>query len=939
MHQTRVLVFAVVLAVLLPTRISGAVEAGGFVAFGAGDANIIVSHDGGDYLRLGMIAWGPNWAWTGFDGKLRSEAGASVGRLSAKLGGTGVALGVDFKASRPAPQQLVLNYAMQAAANTELTLAGIELAPGKVFEGRDAVVESQGKKKTVRFPLDKSGLGQAVSSIRLTDARGQATTVRFDPPVDIASDGAARILLAKDSLPANEVRKLTITIDLPAATAWYPSVAELPDEKGIGSWYPWKATGDAAESLLSMADWFDAPAGRHGRIVARGDRLIYNNKPIKLWGLNLCYGNTNPERALAEKRAAFYRRYGINSVRLHKFADGAGWAGIQSKDSCVEFDPAGLDRMDYQVAKFKEAGIYVKLSAHFGSLKLGPAEKELVPFMEEFGPFNSNRIATPHSAVHYSPELQKVQIAQMVNLLKHRNPHTGLTYAEDPAVAFVEIINEQSILFYTSMAPLKASATLRGQVGRRFCDWLRNKYGTQEKLVAAWGSGSLNIFAKDGFTVDENLDRNTILPLGNPWYWDPAQLNGSQASRKRRMLDTLQFLYTLQCDFYDRYVKAIREAGYAGEILSSNWQAGRAFSHFANLHSDAMVGTVDRHNYFGEGRANASMLGRAGSGLLSSGMQQVIDRPFMLSEWIHVFPNEMGVEGPAIIGAYGMGLQGWDVSYMFQNGDSGSFSARIGRDRWDVTAPQVMGIFPAVSRQVLRGDVKQSEVVAVRNIHVPSLFEGRLGFDDRVVQGYDDKELDSSKVPAASLAVARSVVAFTDQYADTPAFDIKAHEKDGALISTTGQLRWKQGDGKAGGFFTIDTPATKAVVGFSGGQTCDLGNVTITPQTPFSAIYVTAREPDKTIDNSRQLLIVAVARCRNTGMKFSPAGDKMLATGSGPVLMEPVSARISVRKPGGIVYALDHDGRRTGRTVPVLNGSIVIDGATEKTAYYLVEYP
>ena len=48
----------------------------------------------------------------------------------------------------------------------------------------------------------------------------------------------------------------------------------------------------------------------------------------------------------------------------------------------------------------------------------------------------------------------------MVNLLKHRNPHTGLTYAEDPAIAFVEIINEQSILFYTSTAPLKASPTL-----------------------------------------------------------------------------------------------------------------------------------------------------------------------------------------------------------------------------------------------------------------------------------------------------------------------------------------------------------------------------------------------------------------------------------------------------------------------------------------------
>ena len=73
----------------------------------------------------------------------------------------------------------------------------------------------------------------------------------------------------------------------------------------------------------------------------------------------------------------------------------------------------------------------------------------------------------------------------------------------------------------------------------------------------------------------------------------------------------------------------LRMAGYEGEILSSNWQAGRAYSHFANLHSDYLVGTIDRHNYFGGERANASMLTRAGSGMLSSGMQQVADRPVL----------------------------------------------------------------------------------------------------------------------------------------------------------------------------------------------------------------------------------------------------------------------------------------------------------------------
>jgi len=131
----------------------------------------------------------------------------------------------------------------------------------------------------------------------------------------------------------------------------------------------------------------------------------------------------------------------------------------------------------------------------------------------------------------------------------------------------------------------------------------------------------------------------------------------------------------------------VREAGYSGEILGSNWQAGRAYSHYANLHSDARVGWIDRHNYFGGGRGGTgkfnagSMLARAGSGSLSAGLQQVDDRPFMLSEWIHVFPNEWGAEGPAIIGAYGLGLQGWDASFLFQNGDQAAFSKALGAAR------------------------------------------------------------------------------------------------------------------------------------------------------------------------------------------------------------------------------------------------------------------
>jgi hypothetical protein len=722
------------------------------------------------------------------------------------------------------------------------------------------------------------------------------------------------------------------------------AAAAAPD-----GWYEFKPENDTGPSAIGMQDWLQKPAGRHGRITREGGRLIYHGKPIKLWGLNLSFSACAPEKELAERRAAFYAKFGVNGVRLHKFADGSGWAGIQSADSAAEYDPEGLDRMDYLVAKLKDAGIYTKLSAHFGTIKMGPADRRDVPYLDEFGDFDGrkNRVSAPHSALFYSPELQTLHIRQIVNLLRHRNPYTGLTYADDPAICAIEIINEQSILFYTSMGPLQKSPTLRRQVAERFSDWLKEKYGSHQGLVKAWGEKALGSFQSEfAEAVGEHLDKRSVLPLGNPWFWDPKQLAGTQAFRRQRLLDSLRFLYELQCQAYDRYVAAVRGAGYEGEIIGSNWQAGRALSHYANLHTDYRVGLIDRHNYFGGRRRgakefnNGSMLVRAGSGTLSSGMQQVVDRPFMLSEWIHVFPNEWGAEGPAIIGAYGLGLQGWDVSYLFQNRDEGGFSRIVGGQAWDVTAPQVFGVFPALARQVLRGDVAESDVLAVRNVHLPSLFEGKLGFDDTVVQGYDDKELDSSKVPARALAAARCVIDFTDTDQPTPVFRLDRYEKDGAIVSSTGQLRWYEArEGTTGGYFTMNTPGTRAVVGFAAEKRCDLGTVTIAPQSRFGAIYVTAQEQDGDVDSSRNLLVVAVARARNTGMKLNAEENQLLERGQAPVRMEPVVASIRIDRPGTPkVILLDHDGRPTGRTLDVRGGSFTIDGTRDKTPYYLVTY-
>ena len=159
------------------------------------------------------------------------------------------------------------------------------------------------------------------------------------------------------------------------------------------------------------------------------------------------------------------------------------------------------------------------------------------------------------------------------------------------------------------------------------------------------------------------------MPQLNPWFFGEDNLPKQKGGARRRLLDTAAFLHDVQDRFYSRFVKAIRDAGYKGPLNGSPWQAPSMVPHYYNLYSDYKVGYIDRHNYF-EGKGPdmfASMLTRPGSGYFSSGLQQVIDRPFALSEWIHVYPNVYAAEGPAIVAAYGMGLQGWDASYEFQS--------------------------------------------------------------------------------------------------------------------------------------------------------------------------------------------------------------------------------------------------------------------------------
>ena len=734
-------------------------------------------------------------------------------------------------------------------------------------------------------------------------------------------------------------------------------------------WYPFQPKNDHSPSgAISMADWSTEPAGKFGRVERRGEKLFYNNKEIKLWGTCLGYSDSKPQKEDAERMATMFRKFGINTLRHHKHLDGPGWAGFQSEKSFVEFEPEGLDRFDYFNKCLKDAGIFIELSPTFG-VKFGRDDCKRIPYWQELGTLGDKpeaRIRASFGMVYLASEIQDLQIEQTVKLLEHKNPYTSLRYADDPFVFCVEMFNEDSVLFGGPNGCMQNSPTIRARVGKQFSQWLLKKYGSDEAWRKSWGAEAIisdpgnitkdhlrnlvNPKAVKGDFPAESLAAGTVLPWASPWFND-ASLNpqGDLAFLRQRLLDSMLFLITLQDDFYNRFMAAVRKTGYTGEFITSNWQAGSLAGHLLNLYSDARTGMVDRHNYFG-GAGNegikigktfksGSMLARPGMGNLSAGFQQVDNNAFMLSEWIHVQPNEWYAEGPVLMGAYGWGLQGWDVSYLFQMGSThGKISDRIGLNLWDASNPVGLATFPAVSRMVRRLDVRESSNTFPLNVHLPSLAEGRLSFLGATQQSHDEKSFATDKVPMEALAATRVAVKFTETYQDTPAFDLEPYLDGSTIVAATKQLRWTPGgkDNPTSGYFTINTPGTKGFVGFApGDKTFDLGDgFAITPAKGFAVILLSAKGSSETLSASKEIILTAMARGRNTGMELNPEGNSILNMGKAPILLEPVMAGLQVPFTGTLEI-LDHDGNTATGTHPFKN-SFDIDGSRDKTPFYLL---
>jgi hypothetical protein len=266
---------------------------------------------------------------------------------------------------------------------------------------------------------------------------------------------------------------------------------------------PWD---DATAGPTDLSGWLHQPAGAFGAVHVREDGHLYvGDSRIRFLGVNLCFGGAFPEKSAAEKIAARMAKFGVNCVRFHHMDGRAFPDGIRARDvrHTRALDPEALDRLDYLIAELKRRGIYTNLNLLVS--RPFSAADDLPPEIEQLDWKDRHAVG-----FFYTPlfELQKEYAQQ---LLTHANPYTGTTYAEEPAVAFVEINNENGLLHaWLGGRVERFPAVFRDDLRRQWNGWLTARYGDTSGIRRAW-------HAEDAAPGVELLDNPDFAAGSHSW--------------------------------------------------------------------------------------------------------------------------------------------------------------------------------------------------------------------------------------------------------------------------------------------------------------------------------------------------------------------------------------------------------------------------------------
>ena len=695
-------------------------------------------------------------------------------------------------------------------------------------------------------------------------------------------------------MSGNAAVSLYVGVVLAVCSLGVVRAAEAPAELNDSNSWAFAPAPDAfsPDAVLDLRSLNEKVAGEKGyvRLSEDGNSFVLGDgTPIRFWGVHATSRLAwNDQDAAANAR--WLAKMGVNLIRTGSaLKPTPEWAGT------ADLNAQAVREIQRTVAVMKKEGIYTMMSPVW-------------PTGEE-------------GQLWFEPTLQAGYKAWVKQLLTAPSPYTGIALKDDPAMAFVEIANEDNLLFYW-VDSIKGEP--RKLLEQKFAQWAAAKHGSVEKALAAW----------DNKKVDGDAPAEGRLGLEIMWYatWDGV----AKDPNPKRMRDQLQFLAETERAFgleMKRFIS--QELGCKALMDTSDFRpADQALMGDLELWCKSAGDVICSNSYYDTGHFGPNRGWRIDPGdffqdysgttqplHITAFKKQLVGRPYFLTETLWVPPTAYEPEAPLLLASY-MGLSGldsalfagprgvtWDANPYF---DFVTINGVHPLQKWNCADPGTMANFPAAALIHRLGYVTASQPVVHEERTMdqmldlkPPMIADAADFDpNQYAQFYRaNPEIPGGVSPQAFL-VGRVEVVVGGDPAKSHAIDLTPYVKGHTVRSVTGELSMDSDPG----LFALDAPKAQGVVGFlkAAGGRFALSAVTIESGNDYAAVVVVPLD-GLPLAESRKLLVQVGTICRPTGWKVEPStyddkgktleGYKIISTGRMPWRVTNADVTVTVTNP------------------------------------------
>lgn len=700
-----------------------------------------------------------------------------------------------------------------------------------------------------------------------------------------------------------------------------------PNEKynlAMDGWFAFEPDPDTFRpSPIDLRALNEKFAGENGWIAVKNGQFVHSKtgKPVRFWGVNAGPDIIRMDRSSVDYLARMLAKYGVNMVRLH--------GGIWDADY-TRADREYLDKYFYFISAMKRQGIYCTLSIYF-PLWLRFAKED------GYGDYNYQH---PFAMPFFNQRFQQIYRGWWRELMTTPTPYTGLALKDDPAVAMVELVNEDSYFFWTFTPYQNVPAQQMEILEKAFGDWLKQKYGSLGTAFATWGGQRIR-------GDDEEGGRAGFVGL-----WEMFN------QRNKRAQDTAEFLAKHQRAFFTQmrdYLK--RDLGYKGLVQASNWiTASAEILGPLDKWSNAACDYMDRHGYFGgphEGERagwsisvgdrydDACALMEVAKGSLPLMDVLYNGLPSIISEVNWTPPNRYRADLPFLFATYGV-LQGTDGVYFFAlNGPTWQQVL----SKFSIQTPVVFGQFPASALIFRHGLVQEARPVVVANLKLSDLFALKGA---PVSQPMNLDELRVKDIPAGQTAtvqqlnaidplahlVGKVMINFVEQDTSSQIADLSRYidRTNGRVRSISGELHWDYNKG----IVTVNAPKAQGACGFlKQAGTLRLSEMTVNADMEYGSILLVPLD-GQALRTSRKMLLQVTSEDTNYGWNAPGSGKREIKSlGTAPINVRRFGGTVTFTRPDARqmkVTLLDWNGYPTGKVIT--RGTVTLQPTV---MYYLIE--